>query len=139
MAKSTPAQRFARIFELFLNGATPGERDAAERKVNAWLKQHGKTRAPSSTAACARIALMSARFLPCCLSQALTLRSAASRSPGVAPLRNSSKMRANRCAGVLFAIALRRRLHLRDQAAFENLVLQRQLALKHAKDGIETV
>src|SRR5262249_49747344 len=45
MAKSTPAQRFARIFELFLNGATPGERDAAERKVNAWLKQHGKARA----------------------------------------------------------------------------------------------
>jgi hypothetical protein len=45
MPKSTPAQRFARIFELFLNGATPGERDAAERKVNAWLKQHGKTRA----------------------------------------------------------------------------------------------
>src|SRR6516165_3742488 len=45
MAKSTPAQRFARIFELFLNGATAGERDAAERKVNAWLKQHGKTRA----------------------------------------------------------------------------------------------
>jgi len=45
MAKSTPAQRFARIFELFLNGATPGERDAAERQVNAWLKQHGKTRA----------------------------------------------------------------------------------------------
>jgi hypothetical protein len=45
MAKSTLAQRFARIFELFLNGATPGERDAAERKVNAWLKQHGKTRA----------------------------------------------------------------------------------------------
>jgi len=45
MAKSTPAQRFTRIFELFLNGATPGERDAAERKVNAWLKQHGKTRA----------------------------------------------------------------------------------------------
>ena len=45
MAKSTPAQRFARIFELFLNGAMPGERDAAERKVNAWLKQHGKTRA----------------------------------------------------------------------------------------------
>jgi Protein of unknown function (DUF3631) len=45
MAKSTPAQRLARIFELFLNGATPGERAAAERKVNAWLKQHGKTRA----------------------------------------------------------------------------------------------
>jgi len=45
MAKSTPAQKFARIFELFLNGATPGEREAAERKVNAWLKQHGKTRA----------------------------------------------------------------------------------------------
>src|SRR5262245_21273318 len=44
MAKTTPAQRFARIFELFLNGAT-GEREAAERKVNAWLKQHGKTRA----------------------------------------------------------------------------------------------
>jgi hypothetical protein len=43
--KSTPAQRFARIFELFLNGATPGEREAAERTVNAWLKQHGKTRA----------------------------------------------------------------------------------------------
>src|SRR5215831_18088394 len=49
MAKSTPAQRFARIFELFLNGATPGERDAAERKVNAWLKQHGKTRADIKT------------------------------------------------------------------------------------------
>src|SRR5262249_24854536 len=45
MAKSTPAQRFARIFELFLNGAMPGERDAAERKTNAGLKQHGKTRA----------------------------------------------------------------------------------------------
>jgi len=42
--KGTPAQRFARIFELFLNGATPGEREAAERKVNAWLKQHGMTR-----------------------------------------------------------------------------------------------
>jgi hypothetical protein len=40
--KDTPAQRFEKIFALFLNGATPGEREAAERKVDAWLKQHGK-------------------------------------------------------------------------------------------------
>src|SRR5258707_9503867 len=41
----TPAQRFARIFALFTTGAPQGERDAAERKLDAWLKQHGKTRA----------------------------------------------------------------------------------------------
>jgi hypothetical protein len=41
--KDTPAQRFAKLFALFINGATPGEREAAERKVNAWLGQHGKT------------------------------------------------------------------------------------------------
>ena len=43
--KTTPAQRFAQIFALFTHGATEGERAAAERKMDAWLKRHGKTRA----------------------------------------------------------------------------------------------
>ena len=42
--KTTPAQRFAQIFALFTNGATPGERASAEHKMDAWLKRHGKTR-----------------------------------------------------------------------------------------------
>src|SRR5262245_18830071 len=47
--KTTPAQRFAQIFALFPNGATPGERAAAERKMDAWLKRNGKTRADISS------------------------------------------------------------------------------------------
>jgi hypothetical protein len=43
--KKTPAQHFAQLFALFTAGATEGERAAAERKVDAWLKRHGKTRA----------------------------------------------------------------------------------------------
>jgi len=45
MPKTTPAQHFARIFALFTSGSTPGERATAERKLDAWLKRHGKTRA----------------------------------------------------------------------------------------------
>jgi hypothetical protein len=45
MAKTTPAQRFARIFAVWVDKNAPeGERAAAERKLDAWLKQHGKTR-----------------------------------------------------------------------------------------------
>src|SRR5262245_59916574 len=43
--KTTPAQRFAQIFARFTQGATEGERGNAERKMDAWLKQHQKTRA----------------------------------------------------------------------------------------------
>ena len=43
--KKTPAQHFAQLFALFTGGATEGERAAAERKMDAWLKRHGKTRA----------------------------------------------------------------------------------------------
>jgi Protein of unknown function (DUF3631) len=43
--KKTPAQHFAQIFALFTAGATEGERAAAERKMDAWLKRHAKTRA----------------------------------------------------------------------------------------------
>jgi hypothetical protein len=43
--KTTASQRFAQIFALFTNGTTQGEREAAERKLDAWLKRHGKTRA----------------------------------------------------------------------------------------------
>jgi len=43
--KKTPAQHFANVFALFTAGATEGERAAAERKMDAWLKRHGKTRA----------------------------------------------------------------------------------------------
>ena len=42
--KKTPAQHFAHMFALFTAGATEGERTAAERKMDAWLKRHGKTR-----------------------------------------------------------------------------------------------
>ena len=45
MAKKTSAQHFAQLFALFTAGATEGERAAAERKMDAWLKRHGKTRA----------------------------------------------------------------------------------------------
>jgi hypothetical protein len=43
--KTTASQRFAQIFALFVNGATRGEREAAERKMDGWLNRHGKTRA----------------------------------------------------------------------------------------------
>lgn len=42
--KATSSQRFKKLFELWLNGGTQGEREAAERKANEWLKRHGKTR-----------------------------------------------------------------------------------------------
>ena len=48
MAEPTLAavRRFAKLFALFMAaGATTNERAAAERKIEAWLKQHGKTRA----------------------------------------------------------------------------------------------
>jgi hypothetical protein len=44
MAKNTPAQKFAAIFARFTSGSTPEERATAERKMDAWLKQHGKSR-----------------------------------------------------------------------------------------------
>jgi hypothetical protein len=41
--KTTPAQRFAQIFRVFINkGATQAERDTARRKMDQWLKRHGK-------------------------------------------------------------------------------------------------
>jgi Protein of unknown function (DUF3631) len=43
--KKTSAQHFADVFRLFTAGATDGERAAAERKMDAWLKRHRKTRA----------------------------------------------------------------------------------------------
>jgi hypothetical protein len=43
--KGTPAQRFARIFAVFVDpGALQGDRDNAERQMDAWLNRHGKTR-----------------------------------------------------------------------------------------------
>jgi hypothetical protein len=45
MPKKTPAQHFANLFALFTAGATEGERAAAERKMDGWLKRNGKTRA----------------------------------------------------------------------------------------------
>jgi hypothetical protein len=42
---STPAQRFAKLFRVFMDkAARPGERASAERKMDEWLKRHGKTR-----------------------------------------------------------------------------------------------
>jgi hypothetical protein len=38
-------QKFAKVFMLWMHGGTEGERKAAEGKVDAWLKRHGKTRA----------------------------------------------------------------------------------------------
>jgi hypothetical protein len=43
--KETSAQHFAKLFALFMGGATEGEQAAAGRKMDAWLKRHGKTRA----------------------------------------------------------------------------------------------
>jgi hypothetical protein len=45
MAKSTPAQTFKRIFDVWTHSGTqPGDRANAERKMDAWLKRHGKSR-----------------------------------------------------------------------------------------------
>src|SRR6516225_12292288 len=45
MAKSTPAQTFKRIFDTWIHpGTQPGDRANAERKMDAWLKRHGKSR-----------------------------------------------------------------------------------------------
>jgi hypothetical protein len=44
MAKDSPEQRFAKIFARFTSGATEGERASAERQMDRWLKDHGKTR-----------------------------------------------------------------------------------------------
>jgi uncharacterized protein DUF3631 len=43
--KKTPAQHFADLFQRYMRGATPGERESGEKAVDKWLKRHGKTRA----------------------------------------------------------------------------------------------
>jgi Protein of unknown function (DUF3631) len=46
MAKTTPEQRFSKIFATFIDSATPPNlRANAERAMDRWLKDHGKTRA----------------------------------------------------------------------------------------------
>jgi hypothetical protein len=46
MAKTTPAQQFKKIFETWNHpGTEPELKATAERKMDAWLKRHGKTRA----------------------------------------------------------------------------------------------
>ena len=46
MAKSTPAQLFAKFFRVFVDtAAAPVVRAEAEKRMDAWLKHHGKTRA----------------------------------------------------------------------------------------------
>src|SRR5262249_27285236 len=43
MAKSTPAQTFAKFFRMFMDkSAAPEERAKAERQMDTWLKKHGK-------------------------------------------------------------------------------------------------
>jgi len=44
--RTTPAQRFAKIFAQWIHpGTLQGQRGNAERQMDAWLKRHGKTRA----------------------------------------------------------------------------------------------
>src|SRR5262249_30996441 len=44
--KLTPAQRFVLIFAVFMDKNAPqNERDTADRKLDQWLRNHGKTRA----------------------------------------------------------------------------------------------
>jgi hypothetical protein len=44
MAKSTPAQTFARIYALWVHkGTSPGDRASAKDKIDRWLKKHNKT------------------------------------------------------------------------------------------------
>jgi hypothetical protein len=46
VAKSTPAQLFAKFFRVFMDtAAAPAVRAEAEKRMDAWLKHHGKTRA----------------------------------------------------------------------------------------------
>src|SRR5262249_62196460 len=64
--KTTPAQRFAQIFAVFMDTrAAPGDRANAERKMEEWLKRHGKTRAD----------------IPSILAQALADNAAAQPAP----------------------------------------------------------
>jgi Protein of unknown function (DUF3631) len=43
--KTTPAQRFAKYFRVFMDAAAqPGERASAERRMDEWLRRHGKRR-----------------------------------------------------------------------------------------------
>jgi hypothetical protein len=50
MAKTTAAQKFKRIFDLWAHpGTRPGERANAEHQMDAWLRRHGKTRADISS------------------------------------------------------------------------------------------
>jgi hypothetical protein len=44
VAKKTPAETFASIFNRFMSGSTKHERKQGERAMDAWLKRHGKTR-----------------------------------------------------------------------------------------------
>jgi hypothetical protein len=44
MAKKTPAETFAGIFNRFMSGSTEHERKEGERAMDAWLKRHGKKR-----------------------------------------------------------------------------------------------
>jgi Protein of unknown function (DUF3631) len=45
MPKKTPAWFFKDIFEQFMAGATEAVRATAEKKMDAWLRRHGRTRA----------------------------------------------------------------------------------------------
>jgi hypothetical protein len=46
VAKSTPAQLFAKFFRVFMDtAAAPAVRAEAEKQMDAWLRRHGKTRA----------------------------------------------------------------------------------------------
>jgi hypothetical protein len=46
VAKSTPAQLFAKFFRVFMDtAAAPAVRAEAEKQIDAWLRRHGKTRA----------------------------------------------------------------------------------------------
>src|SRR6516165_11141095 len=44
MPKKTPAQHFRDLFMRFTAGSTPEERAAGEKKMDEWLKRHGKSR-----------------------------------------------------------------------------------------------
>jgi hypothetical protein len=44
MAKNTPSQHFRDLFNRYIAGSTENERAEGEKKMDAWLKRHGKTR-----------------------------------------------------------------------------------------------
>ena len=56
MAKNTPSQHFRDLFNRYIAGSTENERAEGEKKMDAWLKRHGKTRidAPKVLAQAAR-------------------------------------------------------------------------------------